>query len=227
MNLPERNLLKAFGLAFGIMISFGPTAHAQQDEVISGGTASLIRPDNQAKQKEAFTGGTCVIETGAFPIGFNAYVVPDGDHPSYPPFCSPVPAGPMNLVLDILVSEVREMPLMVRLMKIEGGEAREVLSMPSQAYTSGNIALAVNLEPLAKYEVLLVGDNGSGNVANLVSIPFDVRREGDFVNTGTGMGMGFLMLVLGIAGLVGGVIHFWHPKPSTTSTTNSPVNRNL
>ena len=108
VNLPERNLLKAFGLAFGIMISLGPTAHAQQDEVISGGTASLIRPDNQAKQKEAFTGGTCVIETGAFPIGFNAYVVPDGDHPSYPPFCSPVPAGPMNLVLDILVSEVRK-----------------------------------------------------------------------------------------------------------------------
>lgn len=209
------------------MMSFGLIAHAQQGDVISGGTASLYRPDNQAKQKEAFTGGTCVIETGAFPIGFNAYVVPDGDHPSYPPFCSPVPAGPLNLVMDILVSEVRQMPLTVRLMKIEGGEAREVLSMPSQAYTSGNIPLAVNLEPLAKYEVLLMGDDGSGNVANLVSIPLDVRRAGDFVNTGTGMGMGFLILVLGIAGLTGGLIHFWRPKPSTTSTTSNSVNRNL
>jgi hypothetical protein len=226
-DLPERNLLKAAGLAFGIMMSFGPTAHAQQAEDISGGTASLYRPDNQAKQKEAFTGGTCVIETGAFPIGFSAYVVPDGDHPSYPPFCSPVPAGPLNLVMDILVSEVREMPLIVRLMKIEGGEAREVLSMPSQAYTSGNIPLAVNLEPLGKYEVLLMGDDGSGNVANLVSIPLDVRRAGDFVNTGTGMGMGFLILVLGIAGLTGGLIHFWRPKPSTTTPANNSVNRNL
>jgi hypothetical protein len=224
VNLPERNLLMAFGLAFGIMVSFAPAALAQQGEVISGGTASLYRPDNQAKQKEAFTGGTCVIETGAFPIGFNAYVVPDGDHPSYPPFCSPVPAGPLNLVMDILVSEVREMPLIVRLVKIEGGEAREVVSMPAQAYTSGNIPLAVNLEPLARYEVLLIGDDGSGNVANLVSIPFDVRRAGDFVNTGTGMGMGFLILVLGIAGLTGGLIHFWRPK---SSTTNNSVNRTL
>ena len=116
------------------------------------------------------------------------------------------------------------MPLIVRLVKIEGGEAREIVSMPAQAYTSGNIPLAVNLEPLAKYEVLLIGDDGSGNVANLVSIPFDVRRAGDFVNTGTGMGMGFLILVLGIAGLTGGLIHFWRPKPSTM---NNSVNRTL
>jgi hypothetical protein len=220
----QRIWLVAIGLGCAIMTTFGQVAHAQQADIISGGTASLYRPDNQAKQKEAFTGGTCVIETGAFPIGFNAYVVPDGDHPSYPPFCSPVPAGPLNLVMDILVSEVREMPLIVRLVKIEGGEAREVLSMPAQAYTSGNIPLAVNLEPLAKYEVLLIGDDGRGNVANLVSIPFDVRRAGDFVNTGTGMGFGFLFLVLGLAGLVGGLIHFWRPK---SSTTNNPVNRGL
>ncbi len=35
----------------------------------------------------------------------------------------------------------------------------------------------------------------------MATIPFDVRRAGDFVNTGTGMGMGFLILVLGLAGL--------------------------
>ena len=56
---------------------FGPVANAQQLDDISGGTASLYRPDNQAKQKEAFTGGTCVIETGAFPIGFNLNPVVD------------------------------------------------------------------------------------------------------------------------------------------------------
>ncbi len=39
----------------------------------------------------------------------------------------------------------------------------------------------------------------------MATIPFDVRRAGDFVNTGTGMGMGFLILVLGLAGLTGGL----------------------
>lgn len=213
----------AFGLGCAMMMVFWPVAHAQQAdkaENISGGTASLYRPDNHAKQKEAISGGTCVIQTGAFPIGFNAYVVPDGDHPSYPPFCSPVPAGPLNLVMDILAPEVREMPLIVQLMKIEGGEERKVLSVPAQAYTSGNIPLAVNLEPLGKYNVLLIGDDGDGSVSNLVSIPLEVRRAGDFVHTGTGTGWGFLVLVVGLAALTGGLIHFWRPKPSTRGTSS-------
>lgn len=218
--MTQHILSTALGLGCAIMMALWPAAHAQQADNIYGGTTSLYRPDNHAKQKEAITGGTCVIESGAFPIGFNAYVVPDGDHPSYPPFCSPVPAGPLNLVMDILVPEVREMPLTVRLMKVEGGEEREVLSVPAQAYTSGNIPLAVNLEPRGKYNVLLIGDNGAGDVVNLVSIPLDVRRAGDFVHTGTGTGWSFLVLVVGLAALTGGLIHFWRPKPSTRGTSS-------
>ncbi|MBA4143248.1 MAG: hypothetical protein H0X43_09650 [Nitrosospira sp.] len=209
----------ASGFALLMVMTSLPAAHAQQGGGVADDGWRLHRPENRTVQKEAISGGTCVIETGAFPIGFNAYVVPDGDHPSFPPFCSPVPAGPLNLVMDILVPEVREMPLMVRLIKVEGGEEREVLSVPSQAYTSGNIPLAVNLEPRGKYNVLLIGDDGSGNVGNLVSIPLEVRRAGDFVHTGTGTGWGFLVLVVGLAGLTGGLIHLWRPKSATTSKT--------
>lgn len=194
-----------------------PAAHAQQADNVSGSAWQPHRPDNQPKQKEGLSGGACIVETGAFQVGFNAYVVPAGDHPSYPPFCSPVPAGPLNLVLDILVPEARNMPLIVRLMKIEGGEEREILSVPAKEYTSGSISLAVDLEPLGKYNVLLIGNDASGNVSNLVSIPLDVREAGDFIHTGNGgMVWGFLLLVAGLAGLAGGVIFFWRPKSAAT-----------
>lgn len=202
-----------------MILVFLPAAHAQQTGNVPGSGWQPHRPDNQPKQKEAISGGACIVQTGAFPVGFNAYVVPDGDHPSYPPFCSPVPAGPLNLVLDILVPEVRNMPLIVRLMKIEGGEEREVLSVPAKEYTSGNIPIAVNLESLGKYNVLLIGNDALGNASNLVSIPLDVRKAGDFVHTGNGgTGWGFLLLVVGLAGLTGGVIHFWRPKPKPAVT---------
>ena len=195
-----------------------PVAHAQQKSAVDDGWR-LHRPDNHATQKESISGGACAVQTGAFPVGFNAYVVPDGDHPSYPPFCSPVPAGPLNLVIDILSPEVREMPLMVKLIKIDGGE-HEIMSVPATAYTSGNIPLAVNLEPLAKYNVLLIGDDGRGNNSNLVTIPLEVRRAGDFVHSGnSGMNIGFLILVVALVGLVGGVMHFWRPKPAIRGNT--------
>jgi hypothetical protein len=109
------------------------------------------------------------------------------------------------------------MPLAVRLMKIEGGEEREVLSVPATEYISGNIPLAVNLEPLAKYNVLLIGNDRSGKADNLVTIPLEVRKAGDFVHTGNGgTGWGFLVLVVALAGLAGGVMHFWRPKQATT-----------
>ena len=194
------------------------SAHAAQGSAIDDGWR-LHRPDNHATQKESISGGACAVQTGAFPVGFNAYVVPDGDHPSYPPFCSPVPAGPLNLVIDILSPEVREMSLMVKLIKIDGGE-REIISVPATAYTSGNIPLAVNLEPLAKYIVLLIGDDGRGNNSNLVTIPLEVRRAGDFVHSGnSGMNIGFLILVVALVGLVGGVMHFWRPKPAIRGNT--------
>lgn len=192
-----------------VALTYLPIAFAEEADVVPQKT---FQP--ASKQKEEFSGGACVIQTGAFPVGFNAYVIPEGDHPSYPPFCSPVPAGPLNLVMDLLAQDVREVPLTVKLMKVEGAEEREILSLPPTKYTSGNIALTVKLEPNAKYKVLLIGAYSSESVGNLVEIPLDVRREGDFVHTGTGgTGWGFLLLVLGLAALTGGAIHLWRPTP--------------
>ena len=118
--------------------------------------------------------------------------LPDGDHPSCPPFSSPLPAGPLNIVMDLFASEIREFSLAIRLMKVESSEEREVLSVPAQKYESGNIALAVDLEPLSKYNILLIGDNEAGRPETLVAIPLEVRRAGDFVHASKGTGWGFL-----------------------------------
>lgn len=208
-------VITAFRPAFTLLVVLAclPPAYAEQAAEVLDEEWRLHRPDNHATQKESISGGACAVQTGAFPVGFNAYVVPEGNHPSYPPFCSPVPAGPLNLVIDILSPEVRELPLIVKLMKVDGGEEREIISLPATAYTSGNIPLAVNLEPLAKYNVLLVGDDGSGSNRDLVTIPLEVRRAGDFVHTGnSGTGMGFLVLVVGLVGIAGGIMHFWRPR---------------
>ena len=202
----------AVGCMLLINLALLPHVHAQQGGGVVDDSWRLYRPDNHATQKESISGGACAVQTGVFPVGFNAYVVPEGDHPSYPPFCSPVPAGPLNLVIDILSPEVREMPLIVKLMKVDGGKEREIVSVPLTAYTSGNIPLAVNLEPLAKYNVLLIGDDGHGNSGNLVTIPLEVRRAGDFVHSGSGTGMGFMVLVIALVGVAGAIMHFWRPK---------------
>jgi hypothetical protein len=213
--MTQQMFIAAFraGILTLMALTAASASYAQQVTSETGTEWRAYRPDNHAKQKEAISGGTCVVQTGAFPVGFNAYVVPDGDHPSYPPFCSPVPAGPLNLVIDILEQEIREMPLVVNLMKVEDTKESEVLSVPATAYTSGNIPLAVKLEPLGKYKVLLIGNDESGKPETLVTIPLDVRRAGDFVHTGnSSMNSSFFLLVAAIAGLVGVGIHFWRPK---------------
>lgn len=177
--------------------------YAQQDKNIANKTQHF-----NSKQKEEISGGACVIQTNAFPVGFNAYVVPEGNHPSYPPFCSPVPAGPLNIVLDILEQNMRKVPLTLKLLKLEDGRELEVSSLPEDLYPFGSISFAADLEPLTSYKLLILFDNTSlESENNRVEIPFEVRRKGDFVHTGTGGSTwGFFFFVLGILGLGGWII---------------------
>lgn len=143
-------------------------------------------------------------------MGLQCLCGADGNHPSYPPFCSLLPAGPLNIVMDLFAPEIREYSIAVRLLKVEGGEECEVLSVPAQE-ESGNIALAVNLEPLAKYNILLIGNNEAGDPETLVPIPLEVRRAGDFVHTSQGTGLG-----ISSDGCRSCRIRRW-PHPPTTS----------
>lgn len=184
--------------------TYASIAYALQAENSSSNTLHF-----NSKQQEEVSGGACVIETDAFPVGFNAYVVPEGNHPSYPAFCSPVPAGSLNIVIDLLAPDMRKVPLTLKLLKLEDGRELEVSSLPEDVYPFGSIAFAANLAPLASYKIVLLFDNNSSELGpDSVEIPFDVRRKGDFVHTGTGgTSWRFFFFMLAILGLAGGMIH--------------------
>lgn len=157
-----------------------------------------------SEQRESVTSGACVIDSGSFPVGFNAYVVPEGNHPSYPPFCSPVPAGLLNIVIDLFSFELREQKIAIKVVKIEQNEEQEALSIPSTTYNNGSIPIMISLEPRSKYNILLLeGDSDKDIGTPLVTIPIETRREGDYVHTGAaGSTYGFLFIIFGIVGLI-------------------------
>ncbi len=163
----------------------------------------IYRPDNHRdKQQESITSGACVIDSGVFPVGFNAYVVPEGNHPSYPPFCSPVPAGLLNIIIDLFSFKLREQPIAIKVVKIEQNEEQEALSIPSTTYSNGSIPITISLDPRSKYNILLLEGNPDNDIGTpLVTIPLETRRKGDYIHTGaTGSMFGFLFIIFGIVG---------------------------
>ena len=157
-----------------------------------------------SEQLDSVTSGACVIDSGSFPVGFNAYVVPEGNHPSYPPFCSPVPAGLLNIVIDLFSFELREQPIAIKVVKIEKNKKQEALSIPSTTYNNGSIPIMISLEPHSKYTILLLeGDPDIDIGTPLVTIPIETRSKGDYVHTGaTDSKYGFLFIIFGIVGLI-------------------------
>ncbi len=192
-------------LSLLLCLIFFHNTYTYAEDVKSGWKMS--RPDNHRdKQRETFTSGACVIDSdsGSFPVGFSAYVIPEGNHPSYPPFCSPVPAGRLDIVIDLFSFELRDRPIAIKIVKIEKGEEHEISSLPPSTYTNGSIPLTVLFEPSSKYNILLFEKNADESTdKHLVTIPLDVRRKGDYVHTGaTGSMFGFLFVVFGIVGLI-------------------------
>lgn len=190
-------------LSLLLCLIFLPNTYTYAENVKSGW--KMPRPENHRdKQRESVTSGACVIDSGSFPVGFNAYVIPEGNHPSYPPFCSPVPAGRLDIVIDLFSSELRDRSIAVKIVKIEKDEEHEISSLPPSTYTNGSIPLAVLFEPSSKYNILLFEKNTNESIdKHLVTIPLDVRRKGDYVHTGATDSMfGFLFVVFGIVGLI-------------------------
>lgn len=188
-------------LSLLLCLIFFPNTYAEN---VKSGSEMSRSENHRVKQRESVTSGACVIESGSFPVGFNAYVIPEGNHPSYPPFCSPVPAGRLDIVIDLFSDELRDRPIAIKIVKIEKGEEHEISSLPPSKYTNGSIPLQVLFEPSSKYKILLFEKNANESIdKHLVTIPLDVRRKGDYVHTGATESMfGFLFVVFGIVGLI-------------------------
>jgi hypothetical protein len=65
------------------------------------------------------SGGDCTINTGDFPVAFNAFEVPPGNLPPLHAFCDEMPnLGKVNLSIELTAQSSRKIPLAVRLIKV-------------------------------------------------------------------------------------------------------------
>lgn len=142
-----------------LVIFFGLVAFKSYSifDVSSQGDASETYP-------KGFRGGGCTIETGAFPVGFSAYMVP-GDYmvpeqaieaPPISVLCNQMPApGTLNVTVDLLVRETRNIYMSVTLVRIDDDQEREIMSLPPTQYTSGIITHPIRIEENGPYAILL------------------------------------------------------------------------
>lgn len=142
-----------------LVIFFGLVAFKSYSifDVSSQGDASDTYP-------KGFRGGGCTIETGAFPVGFTAYMVP-GDYmvpeqaieaPPISVLCNQMPApGILNITVDLLVRETRNIYVALSLVRIDGDREDEIMSLPAAQYTSGIISHPLRINEAGQYAILL------------------------------------------------------------------------
>ena len=161
-------------------------------------------------------GGDCSINTGVFPVSFNAYEKPKGQLPPTHAYCDHVPeVGEHILTVDLQGTKSRETLIAVRLVSAtEGqGDGNTIMSMPAKSYPCGSITLAVNLKEMGQYNLLLETEK-AGKMSTAVSIPIHVG-EGGGHGGHSGIGMIEIALLLGAGG--GIAAFFWlRRKPSKT-----------
>jgi len=139
--------------------------------------------DSSETYPKGFRGGACTIETDTLTIGYSGYYLP-GDYeipqdairtPHAPIQCGKIPKpGVLNITIDLLYPEsTRDIPLALRLVKVEANAEREILTIPAQRHQSGVITHAFNLRELGQYILYLNGENA----ALLVKVPIKVGSD--------------------------------------------------
>ncbi|MBI5860587.1 MAG: hypothetical protein HZB64_00130 [Rhodocyclales bacterium] len=153
--------------------------------------------------------GNCVIETGTYPVEFAAYPLPGpGENPNAEvhPHCDHIPkSGQVRLLVDLVKPEEREMPLTLRLVKMEGSTEKELLSVPEKIYATGFAAIETALEQEGQYALLLDFAKTASTAEGHIRIPLHVGdRDGDHGVPWLKIGAGILLLLA-----AGGGAWYW------------------
>ncbi|MDO8348256.1 MAG: hypothetical protein Q7S85_10210 [Rugosibacter sp.] len=153
--------------------------------------------------------GNCVIETGTYPVEFAAYPLPGpGENPNAEvhPHCDHIPKpGQVRLLVDLVKPEEREMPLTLRLVKMEGSTEKELLSVPEKIYATGFAAIETALEQEGQYALLLDFAKTASTAEGHIRIPLHVGdRDGDHGVPWLKIGAGILLLLA-----AGGGAWYW------------------
>lgn len=170
---------------------------------------ALLAPPAQAQMMIAHmfhgqhTG--CMVETGTYPVHFSAIPVPPAgqEMAEQHAHCDHLPeVGPIRLMVDLVNQEERAMPLAMRLIKVEGGQEKEVLAVPAKTYGAGFASIETTIAEEGQYALLLDFAKIEKFDEGHVRIPLHVGGGHDFP---WGMAIGGLVLVFA----AGGGAFFW------------------
>jgi hypothetical protein len=149
----------------------------------------------------------CLIDSGAFPVGFTAYRVAETKAESVAPgevFCEHLPqTGTFNMTVDLYDYALRAMPIALRMVRETGTGVEGIQSWPARIYPSGNVAVSVKLEQPGRYALLLNVSKTTPSVVPDVRIPLHV---------GNGEVPYFFMAGIGAAIVFGIAGYLWKRK---------------
>lgn len=157
--------------------------------------------------------GNCSIQTGPFPVEFAAYQVPgpgEDQNIAIHPHCDHIPTpGAVRLSIDLMEPAEREIPLALRLVRIDNGEEKELISVPAKTYPAGVVALETKLDRDGQYALLLDVAKSSSNSGGQIRIPMHVGDQAG------GHGLSWLTLAIGaiLLAAAGSAAWFWLRRP--------------
>jgi len=139
----------------------------------------------------------CKLRVGPHLMHFTGFQ-PEGDYSRE--FCEDIPAiGPTIIVLDFVDDALRDLPVEVRIVKAEGGEAdlerATVLHRPPKIYTTGSLALDYTFADAGNYIGLVTVDEGGHEL--VARFPFAVASSNRLRNL-----LVLAVLAVGVAGAI-------------------------
>ena len=158
----------------------------------------------------------CNIKTGPIPLNYSVYEKPKGALPPTMAHCKHVPnLGEHFVTVDLQGNKYRVIPIGIRLVLVEGGQNKTIMSTPPQKYTSGTINFALNFKELGQYNMLLETEQ-NGKMIAAVTLPLHVGEGGG--HGSSGIGMFEIALLLGAGGIAG---YFWLRRKSSKDEENA------
>lgn len=158
----------------------------------------------------------CNIKTGPIPLTYSVYEKPKGALPPTMAHCKHVPnLGEHFVTVDLQGSKSREIPIGIRLVLVEGGQNKTIMSTPPQKYTSGTINFRLNFKELGQYNILLETEQ-NGRMITTVTLPLHVGEGGG--HGSSGIGMLEIALLLGAGGIAS---FFWLRRKSSKDEENT------
>ena len=165
-------------------------------------------------------GDDCNIKSGPIPLNYSVYEKPKGALPPTMGHCKHVPnIGEHLVTVDLQGSKSREVPIGIRLVLVEGGQNKTIMSKAPELYTSGTINFGLNFKELGQYHILLETEQ-NGKMTTAATLPLHVGEGGGHGSHSGGIGMLEIALLLAAGGIA---IFFWTRRKPNKKEDNTPL----